>query len=48
MLTAEDINVNETQVTLFTDANLAAMFADAIEGQYVFIDGLVRQPPFIS
>jgi putative DNA primase/helicase len=40
MLTAEDTNDTETQATLFTDANLAAMFAGAIEGEYVFINGL--------
>jgi hypothetical protein len=40
MLTADDINDTGVQVTLFTDASLAAMFADAIEDRYLFINGL--------
>ena len=40
MLTTDDINDTEVQVTLFTDAKLAELFADAIGGRYIFINGL--------
>ncbi len=40
MLTDEDIHGTEIQATLFTDANLAATFAAAIEDKYVCIKGL--------